>query len=126
MDINEAQGGQIEKCAGKDLSIGDDDGEVGGRGAEGLEERGVATAIGLFEGKTEVEGPRFDWRRMKMKAASGGSVGLGDDPDDLEERVRGESVEAGAGQRGGAEEGDAELVHGGDAELRGSARPGRG
>lgn len=107
MDIQEAVGGEVQKRAGQYLAVGDHDSEIGCGLVKSFEEAGIAATIRLVNREAESSGQAFDGGRPGVKPASGGSVGLGDDADDVETGVVGKGIEAGTGQGSGAEESDA-------------------
>jgi len=86
----------------EDLSVGDDDHEVGIEGSD--EVVGEAEPLGLMDGDAVGEGERFGgWRREDLFTADW-FIGLADDGDDLaifegeESGERGDADVAGAGE----------------------------
>lgn len=80
MDVETAQAGGVENSAGEDLTVGDDDGDIGLEGAEVVD--CVADFEGLQDGDAVFEGEGFGGGRGENHFAADGFVGLGDDCND--------------------------------------------
>jgi hypothetical protein len=82
MDVEAAEGRDVEEGLREDLAVGGDDDKVGGPEPEGVDEAGVAGAGGLEDREAAREGLDLHRGRLQLEVASGGLVRLGDDADD--------------------------------------------
>jgi hypothetical protein len=99
--------GKGEEVGGEDLSVGGHDDDVGVPQAELFKEGGIAGAFRLKNGKPALKRLGFDGRGLRLEAAAGGSIGLGDDTRHLPERGVGQGDQAHPGEFGGAHEDNA-------------------
>ena len=98
MDVDGAPPRYLEHRLRQDLPEGDDDGHVGAKLGEAPRPLRVPQPRGLYHGKPGGERANLDRRRRQTPAAMRGTVGLGDDRDDLvqvEERLQGRERELG-------------------------------
>lgn len=105
VDVEATEAGDIKHGAGEELAVGDDDGDIGGEGAEFGD--GVADFGGLEDGDAALQGEELGGWGGEDHLAPGGFVGLGDDGDDLVLGGVEEPVEGGEADVAGADEEDA-------------------
>ncbi len=113
------RGGDRKQLGGEDLAVGGGDEEVGlVRGDSGEGRLGV-DVLGLLDRYATLLGSDLDRARDQLLLATLGTVGLGDEGDDVEAFVE-ESEEGGQGEVAGAEHDEAGFgdAHGGGASGR--------
>ncbi|MNY21101.1 hypothetical protein D3C86_1546230 [compost metagenome] len=106
VDVDAAEGRQVQDRLRQDLAVGDDHDEVGGQGLERREGLLVAAqALRLVDRDPGFEGSLLDRGHGDLLAAPHRPIGLGEDGLDVV-AGREEGLERGDGERGGAHEDD--------------------
>ena len=128
VQVHPAVDGDVERRLRQQRAVRDHRAAVGPQGAQLLLELGVARVGGCEHRDPELRGALGHRARRQPASTAGGGVGPGDDADELV-AGRGDGVQDGYGDLGGASEDDAHaqrpspLVACGDTFTMGASRP---